>query len=35
MAKKILAIISALILGGIGVAITAAPHAAEAGVAMN
>jgi hypothetical protein len=35
MAKKITAIIGALIAGGLGIAIASAPQAAHAGIAMN
>jgi hypothetical protein len=35
MTKKIIAIIGALIAGGLGIAIAAAPQAAEAGITMN
>jgi hypothetical protein len=36
MAKKILAIIGAMIAGGLGITLVSlAPHAAEAGVQMN
>jgi hypothetical protein len=36
MRKKILAIIGALIAGGLGISVVSlAPHAAEAGVQMN
>jgi hypothetical protein len=35
MAKKMLAIIGALIAGGLGIAIASVPQAAHAGVLMN
>jgi hypothetical protein len=35
MSKKILAIIGALIAGGLGIAVASAPQAAHAGMSLN